>query len=180
MAPAVQTETSWLLPVGMLLLGYITKSVSDWLEFRRTRQREREAREEARRDQVSERRNNFQRQTLLELQEALMQLIRSTAAIDRYDLMVNQKSSPRDKIISGELDEQFRSINARVMVLTVRVADKTVRQLADEVRHSGHSLSLEKNEEQADKLSATILHSFELVNGRIGELLREIDRSESL
>ena len=68
-------SASWLtsiLPIGTLILGYATKSVSDWLDFRRTREREREARRENRRDQLFERRNAFQRQILLDLQDRVM------------------------------------------------------------------------------------------------------------
>jgi hypothetical protein len=74
------TTSSWF-PVLTLLLGYATKSLTDWLEHRRNTRREREAREAVRRDQRFERRTSFQRQTLLDLQEASMQLARSVGAI---------------------------------------------------------------------------------------------------
>lgn len=69
-----------MFPVATLLLGYLTKAVSDWIQHRRTTEREREARREARLEKLAERRITFQRQTLLDLQEAMMQLIRSAGA----------------------------------------------------------------------------------------------------
>src|SRR5687768_4612193 len=70
-------------PVFTLLLGYGTKAFSDWFQHRRAREREREARDAARRDQLFERRTSFQRQTLLDLQEAIMRLTRTTAEANR-------------------------------------------------------------------------------------------------
>ena|ERR1700730_2414078 len=77
--------TSIWFPVLTLLLGYATKSLSEWLEYRRTTRREREAREAVRRDQLFERRTTFQRQTLLDLQETSVQLLRSVVRITVID-----------------------------------------------------------------------------------------------
>jgi hypothetical protein len=68
-------------PALTLLVGFGVKSVSDWFQDRRALRREREARTEARRDQLRERRSDFQRQTLLDLQEAASDLIRACGAI---------------------------------------------------------------------------------------------------
>jgi hypothetical protein len=79
MAEAQPASLNWLLSVGTLLLGYLTKSISDWFDFRRVSKREREAREEARRDKLFERRVEFQRATLLDLQGELMNLVRTAS-----------------------------------------------------------------------------------------------------
>jgi len=64
-------ETNGWFPVFTLVLGYATKSVSDWIEHRLTLERDRGIRDAERRVQLAERRASFQRETLLNLQEAL-------------------------------------------------------------------------------------------------------------
>jgi hypothetical protein len=62
----------------------------NWLDFRRTREREREARRENRRDQLFERRNAFQRQNLLELQDRVMDLVRTTMKINQKEMLASR------------------------------------------------------------------------------------------
>ena len=86
-----EATVGWF-PVLTLLLGYAVKAASDWLQHRRTSERERQAREAARQDQLFERRTTFQRQTLLDLQEAVMRLARSSGAMHHQDVMAFRKT----------------------------------------------------------------------------------------
>jgi hypothetical protein len=65
---------SWLLSALTVLVGFILKSVSDWVQHRHERERDREARGEARREKLHEQRRSFQREALLALQEAVQEL----------------------------------------------------------------------------------------------------------
>ena len=63
-----------VLPVVSLLLGYGMKYLEDRIQHNRTLERERETRAALRKDAFAERRSQFQRQTLLDLQPALLDL----------------------------------------------------------------------------------------------------------
>jgi hypothetical protein len=85
---------AWLpmvLPVVTLILGFAISAVTDWIKYPRDSERERAARLETRRDQLSEQRRSFQRQTLLDLQEAIQDLARATGAAHVQD------NIPRDR-----------------------------------------------------------------------------------
>jgi len=71
------TTVVWF-PVVTLILGFAIGFISDWIKNRRESDREREARREARRERLSDQRRNFQRETLLALQEAVQDLARAT------------------------------------------------------------------------------------------------------
>jgi hypothetical protein len=80
------TTTNWF-PVLTLLLGFGVKSLSDWVDHRRMVERDHAARGAARKEKNLERRIDFQHQTLLDLQEACMQLACSTSAMHHQDIM---------------------------------------------------------------------------------------------
>src|ERR1700745_2000812 len=118
------TTSSWF-PVLTLLIGFATKSLMDWLQHRHTAKREREAREAVRRDQLFERRTSFQRETLLALQEASMQLARSVGAIHHQDEMAYRSSGKWSKqLLSDELDEGNRLAQARTGMVGARGRDR--------------------------------------------------------
>jgi hypothetical protein len=126
--------SSWF-PVLTLLLGFATKSLSDWLENRRNTRRERAAREAVRREQLFERRTSFQRQTLLEIQEASMQLVRSVGAIHHEDKMAYRSTGEWGKQrVGDDLSEANRLAQARTGMLAARVRDDTIRELIGKLK----------------------------------------------
>jgi hypothetical protein len=172
------TTSSWF-PVVTLLIGFATKSVSDWFEHRRSIRREREAREALRRDQFFERRTSFQRQTLLDLQDASMQLVRSVGAIHHQDKMIYASTNQWGKQrVGDDLSETNRLAQARTGMLGPRVRDGTVRELVSKLKtHSVEVLRSEtlEDSERAD-LALIIIH--DKLNERIGEVLRNLDDIE--
>lgn len=176
MSLAPQTFLNWFLPIATLLLGYIAKSVTDGIDSRRTSERERIAREESRQDRLFERRNDFQRQTLLDLQEATMQSMRATASINHEDVMAFRKTGKWGRqLVGDELSEAHRLANARVTILRVRVRDQAVRDLVRDLQANGTSLVMCGSEPESTRLLGTLFGVFDNLNGRIGELLRSID-----
>src|SRR5712692_6961303 len=114
-------------PIVTLLLGYILSSISESVRHRRAVEREREAREAERRDKAFERRVTFQRATLLELQDAIMGLMRTSGAMHHKDIMaLNQTGQWQKELFGDELSEANRLAMARTTVLTVRVRDARV------------------------------------------------------
>jgi hypothetical protein len=169
------TTSNWF-PILTLLLGYATKSLSDWLEYRRNTRREREAREAVRRDKLFEQRTDFQRQTLLDLQEACMQLARSVGAIHHQDEMAFRSTKKWCKqLLSDDLDEGNRLAQARTGMLGARVRDETIRELIDKFKtYSAEAIdSPTPNDSERAVISMTVV--FAELNQRIGEVLRKLD-----
>jgi hypothetical protein len=95
--------------LAIFLLGYGLKWLEGWFTHARTREREREARDDARRAQRREARIAFQRQTLLDLQEAMQQLARSAGAAHHHDLMAHRAGAPWGETSPAGLSQRCRS-----------------------------------------------------------------------
>jgi hypothetical protein len=163
-------------PVFTLILGYLTKSVSDWLLHRRTLERDRETRDAARRDQLFERGTTFQRQTLLDLQETLMQLGRTTGAMYHHDMMEYRKMQQWHRsLFPSELSENNRLSVARTSMLAVRVRDASVREMVDTFKNEANAVIDSGSPDSAEAGMRRMMETFEKTNQRIGELLRQID-----
>lgn len=165
--------------MATLLLGYGTKAFSDWIQHRRTSEREREARREARLEKSAERRITFQRQTLLDLQEAMMQLLRSSGATHVQDVAGFRKDGKWQKRpLTEELNESSRLANARTSMLIVRVRDDSVRDLAQVVKNHATSVDYCSSEDESFKELKAMSSAFDKLNHRIGEILRTLDDAE--
>jgi len=172
------TMTAWF-PVLTLLIGYGTKSLSDWIQNKRAIVREREAREAVRHDQRVARRITFQRETLLELQEVAMQLARATGHAHHLDEMAFRESNQwRKSLLPDDLDEAYRVAQARTLMLSVRVRDDAVRKLVDEFKSDSTATLFSANRDGASRAMAATSSAHDELHKRIGELLREIDSSD--
>jgi hypothetical protein len=164
-----------------LLLGFVTKSATDWLQDRRNTRREREAREAARRDQLFERRTTFQRETLLDLQEAAAQLARSTGAIHHVDNTAYRSIGKwREQLLSDELDEGNRLAQVRTVMLGARVRDDIVRELIDKLKTCSTEAIHSPTKEESDRALIGMTAIYDRLNKRIGEVLRKLDDVEQV
>ena len=164
-------------PVLTLLIGYGTKSLQDFVQHRWTVGREREAREAARRDQRSERRNQFQRETLLELQDAAFQLSRATGRICHLDKMAIQETGKK-RPLPDDLDEGYRLAQVRTDMLSVRVRDQATRELVKRFRELSTEGVFAEIQDNRDLAINAVLDSQIKLNARIGELLRTLDDAD--
>ncbi len=170
-----ETTVGWF-PVFTLLLGYAVKTFADWVQHRRTSEREREARQEARQDQLFERRTTFQRQTLLDLQDAMMQLMRTTGEMHHQDLMDFRKTGQWHKQLYPEdVSEDNRLANARTTVLGVRARDESVRGLVAAVKDHAPRAGVGRSKEECEREIDAAMVEFERFNQRVGEVLRELE-----
>jgi hypothetical protein len=181
------TAVSWF-PVVTLIIGFAISSVSDWLKYRRDSERERAARIETRRDQRSEQRRNFQRQTLLELQEAVQDLARASGATHHHDEMAFRQTGrwQRDPL-SEELNDQFFQANRRVLLLVVRVRDESLRSTVQRFKtltnqtatfERGNSTDSDLRDASNAALQGAVT-LIEQIHERIGEILRTLDDEEA-
>jgi hypothetical protein len=167
------TSTSWF-PVLTLLIGYGTKSLTDWIQDRRTIKRERDARDATNRRELFERRTTFQRETLLALQEATMQLGRATGAINHLDAMSFRNTGKR-QLLPDDLNEGYRLARARTSMLTSRVRDVFVRNLVAQLRQFSVDSTMSATQDESNRAMKSMAQVHDELNQRIGELLRTLD-----
>jgi hypothetical protein len=163
-----------LLPVATLLIGYLTKSASDYIENRRAHSREREARDSARKDRLFEQRISFQRETLLALQDELMQLIRDTAVAHHHNVMTLRQTGKLG-LLPNDLDEGYRIHQATISKLVSRVLDRQVRDLVERLRTESVETVLATSESAGDAFLKRAGQSHDQLNSRIGEVIRSLD-----
>jgi hypothetical protein len=173
------TSTNWF-PVLTLLIGYGTRSLSDWLQHRRSVERERDAREATRRDRLFERRSTFQRDTLLALQEATMRLARATGAIHHQDTMSFRSTGIwQRQLLPDDLNEGFRLAQVETSTLAARVRDDATRELVARFRKLCADSVISVSQAQGDGLMTNMSPMLDDLNQRIGELLRTLDDADT-
>jgi hypothetical protein len=173
---AMPDATVAWFPVFTLLLGYALKAFTDWLQRRRASKRERESRGAALSGHLLERRTAFQRETLLDLQDAMMQLMRTTGVINVEDSVAFRESGLWHKEPLGdELSENHRLASARATMLAVRVHDDAVRNLVIAVQRHVDSVVVAESEGESDQGVDAAMVEFDKLNQRIGEILRQLD-----
>lgn len=168
-------STGWL-PVLTLLLGYAVGLLTEWLRHKGTLKREREAREAAQRVAAHEQRAAFQRQTLLDLQEAVMQLVRAASEMHHHDVMTSRKTGKwATQLFDEDLDRRAHHAQMRTTMLSVRVRDKEVRELTRAFQADAASLPVVPTKEESDHAYARMTNKFDQLNEHIGQLLRALD-----
>jgi hypothetical protein len=164
-------------PFLTLALGYGARSLTDWIQHRRTVAREREVRNATRHDQLFERRTTFQRETLLVLQEVMMDLGRATAHVNHLDAMAIRNTGKRQRL-PEDLDEGYRLAQAKASMLAARVRDDATRELVDQFRNLSSTCVTTKTQDESDKALNAAFQIHDQLNQRIGELLRTIDDAD--
>ncbi|OIR19477.1 hypothetical protein GALL_03580 [mine drainage metagenome] len=122
-----------------------------------------------------ERARAFQRDNLLELQQTVQDAMRFSARIMHEDSMAFKQSGKWGTTLLGEeVSEGSRAANARLMALTVRVADDEVRDAINNLRNMLTSCQLAKSKEHADIVHKDIAEAYPLLMERIGKTLRSL------
>lgn len=173
-------STAVWFPVLTLLLGYAAKSLTDWLQDRRHAERERIARLEARHDQIFLRRADFQRETLLELQTAMADLMRKTALVN-FEYTKAFTSTGGDwgrHPIPNDLAESLRGTRASVHLLGVRVLDRAVIEMVEQMKTISVECTIASSERVSTESLMKLGDLYDRINTRIGEVLRELDEIE--
>ena len=116
--------TGQLIVVGTALLsGTLGLAGGIVIEHLRTR-RDQAARREARQDQ----RDDFQRQTLLEVQEAISQFVSGVGSIHRSDTAAHEATGTWSRTrFTGDSNDEFLAILVRLQLLNERARDDELR-----------------------------------------------------
>lgn len=164
------------LPVLTAFLGACFVLITEALRDRRTSERERAARAEAKAVQLIERRTTFQRQTLLDLQEAVLQLARTTGQMYAIDNKANRDTGKWQRnLYPPDLDEAGRAANARTSMLGVRVRDGSIRELLQQFKNSSAGVTISGSKEESEVAMRNMATALDALQQRIGEFLRTLD-----
>jgi hypothetical protein len=177
----VSSVTAGWFPVLTLVLGFALSFVTDWFRRQHELERDRESRRETRRDKLSEQRRNFQRETLLALQEAVFDLTRTTGAAHHQDEMAYRKTGQWQKQLLGEeLNQQDFLAMRRTGMFVVRVRDSSLRELVLKFRElAGEMASTRLSREACASVMNNMVDLVEQIHNRTGELLRTLDDEEA-
>lgn len=140
---------------------------------------ERQARIDIRRETAKHKRVEFQRATLLDLQESLHSLLRTGNQIRLRDA---KKAKEAGKWVKSgapsEIDDEARRLQAKTHMLMSRVHDGDIRDKCSRLKNHISVTTLATSEEiSADEfMAASIL--FNSLSQEIGEILRHLDAEE--
>lgn len=171
--------TMSLVPVVSALLGFATAVVTEHLRDARTKKREREARTDARRIQIAERRIGFQRETLLNLQEAVLEEARSAGQICVADEREYRKTGKCPPMLPEDLNEKARFNTVKTLMLTERIRDKEVRDLMETFRTYTNQVGICRSLEAERAALQNMQNALSPLHKRIGIVLRQLDDDEA-
>jgi hypothetical protein len=169
---------------------FATSSLSEWLRDGRAGKRERaiaeatsarehDAREAIRRIQLFERRASFQRETLLNLQDAVVKLSRAAGRIHHLDVMEQRKNGTwGGNLLPEDLNDEAHHANVALMVLTARIRDDHIREMVQTFRNYAGRVGISRTEQAEKEALARMVEVLEPLHQRIGEILRKLDDDE--
>ena len=128
-----------------------------------------EARREARQDQ----RDDFQRQTLLELQEAIGRFTRAVGSIHNDDLTAHHTTREWSRTrFSGDSNDDFLGALSRLQLLTERARDDELRRLVTGFQNRGVLVTTSASRDEATKRMDDWMERLGDVQDRLGTVLR--------
>lgn len=176
-ASAVPAAT-WF-PVLTLVLGIVLKGVFDALADGRARKREVEARRDQRRETLAIRRAEFERTTLLQLQEAVARHGRAVGRSHYEDVMaVRSGAQWRKSRLSDEVNNLLLQAQNEAVMLRERVRDDRVRELAAEFSSLCTDAVLARDEESSMRRVSIAIDKQRELHDAIGSALRRLDTDE--
>ena len=171
--------TMSLIPAVAALLGFAASTIAEYLRDSRTSEREREAREAARKVQVAERRISFQRETLLSLQEAVLEEARSAGQIGHIDEMEYRKTGKwLGQRLPDGLSDKARNNTVQTLLLMERVRDREIRDLTKVFRSYANQIGVCRNFEDKSRATENMANALPPLHERIGIVLRQLDDDE--
>jgi len=173
-AQQIAQQVAPLIAVATFLLGQLFAIVLEWLRGRATAAREREARAQARKEAAEDRRAEFQRQTLLDLQEALQALGRTSGEAWAARMHNYGETGTWGSPFGNELLLRQQEAFTRVHVLQTRVLDERLRDLVEQVKVGHQTLELAQSKSAAGEALNAFSISADEANRRAGDLIRAL------
>ncbi len=162
-------------PVVTLLVGTGLGGVLEALRDRRALRREAIARGHAQEEADRTRRREFQRATIIALQDECANLTRRIGQMHHHDAVSSADDGSKwaTTPMPVELSQGALATAQQVGKLRVRVADGELRELVARLTTIYGNTGAARSEQAAQAAIAPLSHCIETINERIGVLLRE-------
>jgi hypothetical protein len=183
----VTTVPNWIAVLGLIvapvtgLVGYVLAGRNERARDERATRREAMARRATVRERLEQERHAFQRETLLDLQDALQRQVRSVAKMILHDKRSLQERGALT-FLGSELDAESYEIGVTVRRLQERVMDETVRRAVEEFRShvthvetsfaTVHEMSAEDGVRHLDSLQHDLVQHYIALSDQMGKALR--------
>jgi hypothetical protein len=156
-----QVVVGSVVAVSSLAIGFVLSEVSGFLKLRRER---------------VQRRQDFQRDTILELQECLARIVRATSRA-YFEMTEDEDASGiwRSMSDTHRLAEGVRDAQERASVLAVRLADSDLRRAVEQLRETAREVIRAPDRPTGDGLHRDLAIGFTSLNQAFGKRLRSID-----
>lgn len=178
MEPKTPDYFTILLPVVTLMLGVILNAAIEYVRDGRTSKREQKARAVRREEEIAAKRIEFQRETLLELQNAVNEMGRQTAKLHIHDLQhFRNEGTWQEANLPHDIDEAQRAAVSWLSVLYVRVLDREVKLLIDRFRSDTDGTLKNSDALGSAKAFENMQTTFIHLNAKIGENLLNLDNA---
>lgn len=120
-----------------------------------------------------ERAKEFQRTTLLDLQEALYDAMRLSARAHHEDFMAHKAGAEWAKgLLTDEVSQGTLAANRRIAILVERVADAALRLEVKALTQQMTSITMQTEQQVAERLLMQVTDEFNSVVERLGTVLR--------
>ena len=155
--------------VGGIVTGLATIGV-EWVRSNHESTLDRDKRVDNRRLALEE----FQRNTLVELQRALLDQARAEAEFFMHRLRATKEGAGHWSAIRipDELDERNRALNQTVSTLTTRVVDDEVRQMVEALSRGYFAGLTAASSDEAERAFNGTTQLLKDIQDRTGELIR--------
>jgi hypothetical protein len=183
----VTTVPNWLavigfvVPAGTGLIGYVLAGRNEQARDERAAKREATARRASVRERLEEERHAFQRETLLELQDALQRQVRSVAKIILHDRRTLREHGTLTQV-GPELSGEGYEIGVTTRRLQERVLDSALRGAVGEFRShvadvetafiAVREMSAEGGVQHLDGLQREVAEHYIALSDQVGTALR--------
>jgi hypothetical protein len=183
----VTTIPNWIAVLGLIvapvtgLLGYVLAGRNERARDERAAKREAIARRASVRERLDEERHAFQRETLLELQDALQRQVRCAAKVLLHDRSTLQEHGTLTQL-EPELNEESYEIGVTTRRLKERVLDEALRDAVEEFRShvteietsfiSVREMSAETGVQHLDGLQRDTAQHYIALSDQVGTALR--------
>lgn len=172
------TPSVWF-PVVSVVLGFICKGVLDHFSEQRRIEADRTSRREGRSEAARLRRIEFQRSSLIELQELLDSLGRYAARCHIEDVSAYRKTGTWGRnMLEGSLSEDMRQAQSRAVLLESRIESDHIREAVAKFRNNVGLISLADTETQSDETLQSLAGLAKNLHDQIGLELRRLDGNE--
>ena len=118
-----------------------------------------------------------QRDTLLELQEALHRMVRAEAAAQHADLLSFRSSRGgkwRGTMLPEDVSAEAHAAAIHVILLRERVLDDEIRLLCRRLADEAAAVDLAQSEDESLRRMDVVLATYEALNERLGTTLRSL------